>query len=345
MLRIANPAYDVVFKYLMEDNKIAKLLLSDLLQEEITDLEFRPQEYSLKVISFTVYRLDFKATIKTADGTQKVVLIEVQKAKFPTDILRFRRYLGEQYASNQNFTQAENGKLNALPLITVYFLGYNLDSNPPYPVLRVRRKVTDNSTHETIDIKDEFIESLTHDCIIVQIPKLKTIRRNELEQILSLFDDDEKKQEISINEHDYPEKYQEIIRRLVKAISTEEVQQSMNLEDEVIEAFKLSERGKETIQKEFEKQLAQKQIELEHEKQRAEQKEKELEHEKKRAEKEKQRAEQKEKELEQEKQRAEQLEQEKINMIKELLAEGMSIEKVMKITNVNHKFLKKHNLL
>ncbi|MCS7075839.1 MAG: hypothetical protein NZ455_03980, partial [Bacteroidia bacterium] len=97
MIKIANPAYDVVFKYLMEDNKIAKLLLSDLLQEEIIDLEVRPQEYIMDVISMTVYRLDFNAKIKNADGTEKVVLVEVQKAKFPTDILRFRRYLGEQY--------------------------------------------------------------------------------------------------------------------------------------------------------------------------------------------------------------------------------------------------------
>ncbi|MCS7077618.1 MAG: hypothetical protein NZ455_12955, partial [Bacteroidia bacterium] len=84
MIKIANPAYDVVFKYLMEDNKIAKLLLSDLLQEEIIDLEVRPQEYIMDVISMTVYRLDFNAKIKNADGTEKVVLVEVQKAKFPT---------------------------------------------------------------------------------------------------------------------------------------------------------------------------------------------------------------------------------------------------------------------
>ncbi|MCS7029542.1 MAG: hypothetical protein NZ519_12335, partial [Bacteroidia bacterium] len=61
MIKIANPAYDVVFKYLMEDNKIAKLLLSDLLQEEIIDLEVRPQEYIMDVISMTVYRIDFNA--------------------------------------------------------------------------------------------------------------------------------------------------------------------------------------------------------------------------------------------------------------------------------------------
>lgn len=54
---------------------------------------------------------------------------------------------------------------------------------------------------------------------------------------------------------------------------------------------------------------------------------------------------QKDKELQQEKQRAEQLEQEKIIMIKELLAEGMPLEKVIKIANINTEFLKKYKLI
>jgi hypothetical protein len=45
-MQIANPIYDVVFKYLLEDNKIARLIISGLLELEIEELEFRPQEYS-----------------------------------------------------------------------------------------------------------------------------------------------------------------------------------------------------------------------------------------------------------------------------------------------------------
>jgi hypothetical protein len=35
---IANPIYDVVFKYLMEDNKIAKLIISKIINDEIIEL-------------------------------------------------------------------------------------------------------------------------------------------------------------------------------------------------------------------------------------------------------------------------------------------------------------------
>ena len=38
-MKIANPIYDVVFKYLMEDSKIAKLLISTIIGEKILTLD------------------------------------------------------------------------------------------------------------------------------------------------------------------------------------------------------------------------------------------------------------------------------------------------------------------
>lgn len=35
MVYVANPLYDAVFKYLMEDDRIAKTILSALLQKEV----------------------------------------------------------------------------------------------------------------------------------------------------------------------------------------------------------------------------------------------------------------------------------------------------------------------
>ncbi|MCX7953860.1 MAG: hypothetical protein N3A01_01575, partial [Bacteroidales bacterium] len=95
MTLIANPIYDVVFKYLMEDNKVAKLLLSDLTGLDIVSLELQPQEYTARpeTASVIIYRMDFKAKVKDKHGNLKLVLIEIQKAKFFTDIIRFRKYL------------------------------------------------------------------------------------------------------------------------------------------------------------------------------------------------------------------------------------------------------------
>ena len=139
---IANPIYDVVFKYLMEDSQIAKLLISKIINKEILQLEPRPQEITVTTDAprnFTVYRLDYSATIKTFDGSLKVI-IEIQKAKLITDIMRFRRYLGEQYSNKENFYELD-GKKKALPIISIYFLGYSI-SDIPGPVLDIRRICT-----------------------------------------------------------------------------------------------------------------------------------------------------------------------------------------------------------
>ena len=40
---IANPIYDVVFKYLLEDVEIARELLSTILGEEVQSVEVKPQ--------------------------------------------------------------------------------------------------------------------------------------------------------------------------------------------------------------------------------------------------------------------------------------------------------------
>jgi len=255
MTKVANPIYDVVFKYLLSDNKIAKLLISNLLGVEITKLELRPQEFSSNIANktLTVYRIDFKAEIVLKNNEKLVVLIEIQKAKFTTDLIRFRKYLGEQYTSIQN-TVEKNGETLPLPIITIYFLGYGLDKNKDIPIIRVKRQYLDNYNNDKLEGKETFIETLTHDSIIVQIPALKKQRRNDLEKALSVFEAC-KIQEVSINENDYPEKYKPVIRQLIKAITNEQIRKTMEVEDEILEGLQLKERfiamqNQELIEKE-----------------------------------------------------------------------------------------------
>ncbi len=53
-MQIANPIYDVVFKYMMEDAKVAKLLISSIINEEVEKLKFRPQEFSTDIEKETI---------------------------------------------------------------------------------------------------------------------------------------------------------------------------------------------------------------------------------------------------------------------------------------------------
>jgi hypothetical protein len=89
-IQIANPIYDIVFKYMMEDNEVAKLLLSSIIGSEVTYLDPRPQDYTATKSSsgdIYVYRLDFAARIKTAEGS-KLVLKKKKKATYMDDVMR-----------------------------------------------------------------------------------------------------------------------------------------------------------------------------------------------------------------------------------------------------------------
>ena len=235
-MHIANPIYDVVFKYLMSDSKIARLLIGSIIAEDIIELSFNPQERSTTIDShsLTVYRLDFCATIKTEDGT-KQVLIEIQKAKFATDIMRFRKYLGDNYAHKEN---------NAVPIISIYFLGYSLGINAP--LIQVKRHYYDViGEYKEIHQKSVFIESLTHDSYVIQIPHLSLRYQSDLEILLSVFDQHAITSDhhiLNVKEAAFPEKYQHIIRRLQQAVAEPEVRQTMDLEDEILEELQDKER-------------------------------------------------------------------------------------------------------
>ncbi len=249
-MQIANPIYDVAFKYLMEDSKVARLLVSSIIDEEVISLVLKPQEKTkyIQRASLTVYRLDFSAKIKTPKGV-KNVLIEIQKAKFSTDIMRFRRYLGGHYQDEENtaYTVKKNRRQQVgIPIVTIYFLGHELDYYK-VPFLKVKRDIIDPVTGQPIELeeKEDFIESLTHDSFIIQIPHLPEKRQAEIYQLLSIFDQrniDSNHHILNVREEDYPSKYRSLIRRLQKAASEPEIREGMEIEDEVLEELESLER-------------------------------------------------------------------------------------------------------
>jgi hypothetical protein len=76
---LANPIYDSVFKYLLDDNEVAKILISNILDIKIDSLQFEPTEIILPAgkRDYTVFRIDFKATITLPTQEKQVILIEI----------------------------------------------------------------------------------------------------------------------------------------------------------------------------------------------------------------------------------------------------------------------------
>ena len=186
---IANPIYDVVFKSLMQNTRISRFFVETLIEETIEDIEVQPQEfiYNDKVQNLGVSRYDFIATIRTNDGKHKKVLIEIQKARHSVDLMRFRNYLGDQYKKEDEILTEIGRVKSPLPIIAIYLLGFNLygiDS----PAIKVARNYTDLITHTTINRKNDFIENLSHDCYIIVLPKIKGKVLTRLEELLSIFE-------------------------------------------------------------------------------------------------------------------------------------------------------------
>jgi len=193
-MNIANPIYDVVFKNLMSNARVAKFIIGTILEETVTDIDFNPQETTYKRDSWdtgpfsplAIFRLDFVATIKTASGEYKKVLVEIQKTRKNMDVYRFRNYLGENYRKLDEVV-TDSGKKNvALPIVTIYFLGFTLAVDAI--AIKVNRQYKNMITGEIIEKKDDFIERLTHDCYLVQIPRIEGKLQSRLEKLLSLFE-------------------------------------------------------------------------------------------------------------------------------------------------------------
>jgi hypothetical protein len=290
---IANPIYDIVFKRLMENKRIARFFVETIIGEKVEEIAVVPQEYTYyskvkkkkgkkKVENedtkeewevLSVIRFDFVATIRNANGEYKKILIEVQKSNNSTDLMRFRTYLGEQY-KRMDVIEVASGKVEkALPVISIYLLGFKLPEIQAVAI-KVGRSYIDMIGQQEIKEKSEWIESLTHDGYFVQIPHITGKPRTSLEKVLSIFEQkyfvDDKG---TIKEYEYPIDDDEvkIMLEILKHAAAEE-----KTRREMEEAWWAEQRAEE-----LQKELQEKDKRLEENKKEIEENKKEIEENKK----------------------------------------------------------------
>jgi len=243
-------------------------------------LDFSFQPYTLDLKSdLTVMHFDFAAKIATADG-YKTVSIELQKAKLPSDIMRFRRYLGRQYQNPAN--TSDKAQLKPRQIYCIYFMNYDLGISDS-PVLEVNHCVKDATTGEEFSARNEFIESTQHRSWIIQVKHLKDRRRNDLERLLSVFDQSNRREDghvLEVGEEELPEQYRPLYRRLIQAGATPQLRRQMDLEDtyvaDYLEAVRLLAESNKTIE-EKEKTIEEKEKTIEEKEKTIEEKDKAIE--------------------------------------------------------------------
>ena len=235
---VANPLYDAVFKYLMEDDRIAKTILAALLKKKVIDVKIRRNEYAnlTRRESISMFRIDFAATVLDEDNQPHLMLIELQKTWLPTETLRFRRYLALQYNNEENMLKEEHEKY-AIPMVAIYLLGHCVGKIEE-PVIYVNHHAYNYDGKKVEEgIPDPFVESLQHDSIIVQIPLLHGRVNNRLEKVLCLFDqtnvaDNKKVIKVDDKQFEGDNDMEYIVRRLQSAAADPDMRYQMNAEDE-----------------------------------------------------------------------------------------------------------------
>ena len=252
MIQIANPIYDSVFKYMMQNQKVCMILLSALLNRDIVEIKIINNELiRADLKKFAVLRLDFLAKIKNPDGSFEMVSIELQKSEKSTEIVRFRRYLARLYDTEANQTETvetknRRGELvkvqkeTPIHIVAIYILGHSLEGIDE-PVIYYSPQATNASGEIVKNVSMiPFFRYLSHDSIVVQIPYLRKNARTKVENFLEIFD---QSNVMPDNEHyllldnldNKPEGYNLVVRQLASAAADKEVKNTMMFEDEFAE--------------------------------------------------------------------------------------------------------------
>ena len=256
MVKVYNPIYDTVFKYLMEDDRAAKVLLGSILDKKIKVLSLKNNDYTIVTEDgVKIVRLDFCATIiDKKTKAEEVVTIELQKAFDEEEVVRFRKYLGRQYQDEANTIKITKKRRNKdeeyvvhkpMHIYAIYILGHGLGAGLEYSVLK-GKYIFEDLDGKTVEIPKhhEFPNGLTHDLYIVQIPHLSDKPKKHVEKLLSIFDqrqviDKDNPKFVNIDEDkDSSEDYKTLITRLYKATVDEDMRGKIEFEEEMERRFK-----------------------------------------------------------------------------------------------------------
>ncbi|MCR4559216.1 MAG: hypothetical protein K5685_03995 [Bacteroidales bacterium] len=243
MAHVVNPIYDTVFKYIMQDEKVAKVLIGNILKTRVVSIQMNNNEYAAMLPDGKkVFKLDFSATILDKLGKHQLVHIEVQKALEEGEIMRFRHYLGAIYmdATKKYQETISNPKTNEqitvehpLPIHTIYILGHTLGDGLSESVMHGENIFKDQDGNIIqIPENNDYINGLTHTVTFVIAPLTKKNVKTHLDRLLSIFSDCEpNNEEIEIDEYfDDSDDYRTLMKALQKASVDKQLRGNLELE-------------------------------------------------------------------------------------------------------------------
>jgi hypothetical protein len=234
---------------MIANQKTAKFFIETLIEKKVINLVPLPTEKVAHLRDLQVMRYDYSCTIELEDGTQKTIIVELQKNKNELDIGRFRQYLGKHYSEEQIEVLERNGqtieKISYLPIVAIYFTGFNLKHEQAF--IKAETKLIDLKTGQIIDEeKDKMIELLAHDSYYVQIKKISETGEDKLSKAFQMFNQGYKTEKLpeDLNHRDYKDAILDIPESQI-TLDTKEIFEDLHgmlKEPEVMEGYKESRR-------------------------------------------------------------------------------------------------------
>jgi hypothetical protein len=268
---IPNPIYDVVFRYLMADYDSALIVLSTLTNEKIIKLHLEPlthpekKKVSIKTPNaeqeISLFHLDFTATVELKDGSEELIMIELQKASEPGDIFRFKRYISKNFQHKRQ-EELKNYQLKTISLIDrpirlvpIFILNFRIENEINDLLIKVNRSKIGVFKNETLKQHNDFIDHLSYDMLVIQLPNLQNITeedyltdeyKQKLYALLKLFD---QKEQFKDNEHRLrvmrrllPGFLERVVNRLQAADrDNPDLEEAMLAEDEILKLLQRKE--------------------------------------------------------------------------------------------------------
>lgn len=225
--------------------------------------------------------LDFVAVIEKETGEEEMVMIELQKAAFETDIFRFKQYIAENFQKKRKIKKTDPDTGDEIEmelpyrLIPIFILNFKIENEISDLMIKTRQIKTGIFTNKELSEKNDFIDHLSYELYVVQLPYLKIAENLEFEQdsykaklfaLLKLFDQRAQKTDneyrLRLFRKLFPGFLDQVIKRLQTAdIDNPDLEKQMQAEDHFLKLL-LKQYNKiawfKLNKKEIEKQLEEK---------------------------------------------------------------------------------------
>ncbi len=229
--------------------------------------------------------LDFAAVIEKENGEEEMVMIELQKVAIETDIFRFKQYIAENFQKKRKINKTDPDTQQEIEielpyrLIPIFILNFKIEDEISDLMIKTRQIKTGIFTDKEIDRRNEFIDHLSYELYVVQLPYLQQIEKldfenNEYKQklfaLLKLFDQRAKKTDNEYRLWLFRRMFPGFLDRVIKRLQTADIdnpnlEKQMQAEDHYLKPllqrdnkiawFKLNQKRIETELKEKDKAL------------------------------------------------------------------------------------------